>query len=254
VVEELGGVSSLAARTVASAIRPPHPYGAELVEQFGLAVRVCWLPLLVCAFAAGYGPIGVQAGELFHIIGAEERTGAVVGRFSGNQLAPLVAATVVAAVAGGRICVDLGAREARRELDALDVLGVELVKSVVVPRFVALLAVTPLFAAVAQQACIGGALLAGRGFDIPLWEFVDPLLNSSAGPLGVFIMCLKAALFGGVAAVVACSKGLSVARRPDGIGRAVGQALVLSAVLIFLLNYVVTYLIAGLTPDQNVIK
>ena len=54
-------------------------------------------------------------------------------------------AIVVAGVAGTAITADLGARKIREELDALQVLGVDPVKNLVVPRFLALMLVTGLF-------------------------------------------------------------------------------------------------------------
>ncbi len=62
-----------------------------------------------------------------------------------RELGPLVTAIVIAGVAGTAITADLGARKVREELDALQVLGVDPVKNLVVPRFLALMLVTGLF-------------------------------------------------------------------------------------------------------------
>jgi phospholipid/cholesterol/gamma-HCH transport system permease protein len=250
----MGGMVALAVRTLVAVIRPPYPYGAEMIEQSVFVLRRCWLPLLLCSAAAGYGTIGVEFGEFFDLLGSEERLGAVAGRFSGGQIAPLVTAVVLAGVAGTAICVDLGSRETRHELDALDVLGVDLVKNVVVPRVLALTLLAPLFAVIAQQLCIGGALLAALRLEAPLGEFANALLNSSPGPTGVMIMGVKSLVFGAVAGVVASSAGMSVSRRPDGIASAVSRGVVMSVLTIFLLNYVITYLFSGLTPSQNIVK
>ena len=56
-----------------------------------------------------------------------------------REFAPLVCAIVMAGVAGTAMCADLGARKIREELDALMVLGVDPIKSLVVPRFLALM-------------------------------------------------------------------------------------------------------------------
>ena len=53
-------------------------------------------------------------------------------------------AVVVAGVAGTAITADLGARKIREELDALQVLGVDPIKNLVVPRFLALMLITGL--------------------------------------------------------------------------------------------------------------
>ena len=61
-----------------------------------------------------------------------------------RQIAPLVTAVVVAGVAGTAITADLGARKIREELDALQVLGVDPIKNLVVPRVLALMVATAL--------------------------------------------------------------------------------------------------------------
>ena len=61
-----------------------------------------------------------------------------------REFAPLVTAVVVAGVAGTAITADLGARKIREELDALQVLGVDPIKNLVVPRFLALMLITGL--------------------------------------------------------------------------------------------------------------
>jgi phospholipid/cholesterol/gamma-HCH transport system permease protein len=77
-----------------------------------------------------------------------------------REFAPIVCAIVVADVAGIAITADLGARKIREELDALQVLGVDPVKSLVVPRFLALMIVTGLFDVFAIVFGVAGGLLA----------------------------------------------------------------------------------------------
>src|SRR5262249_26542005 len=61
-LEEFGDMMILAGRTVWSALRPPYPYGGELVNQFLFALRVVWLPLLISTFAINYGTHAPHAG------------------------------------------------------------------------------------------------------------------------------------------------------------------------------------------------
>ena len=76
---------------------------------------------------------------------------------------------VLAGVAGTAITADLGARKVREELDALQVLGVDPVKNLVVPRFLALMVVTGLFDIYALLFGIFGGIIAelvnGRRWD-----------------------------------------------------------------------------------------
>ncbi len=58
----------LTGKTIASAIRPPYPYGSEFVGQFMFALRLCWFPLLISTIAFGYEAPGFAGGELFGVV------------------------------------------------------------------------------------------------------------------------------------------------------------------------------------------
>src|SRR6202041_2231602 len=109
------------------------------------ALRLCWLPLLISTVAINYGAPGLQAANFLTIFGALDRLGGFFVLASIREFAPFVDAIVLAGVAGTAITADLGARKIREELDALQVLGVDPIKNLVVPRFLALMLVTGLF-------------------------------------------------------------------------------------------------------------
>jgi len=113
-------------------VRPPYPYGGEFVSQFLFALRLCWLPLLVSTVAFGYAAPGLQAANFLVLFGALDRLGGFFVLASIREFAPFVDAVVLAGVAGTAITADLGARKIREELDALQVLGVDPVKNLVV--------------------------------------------------------------------------------------------------------------------------
>ena len=59
----------LTGRTVISALRPPYPYGGELVSQFLFTLRLVWFPLLVTTVAIDYGAPGLQAANFLTLFG-----------------------------------------------------------------------------------------------------------------------------------------------------------------------------------------
>ncbi len=135
----------LTGKTIVSAVRPPYPYGGEFISQFLFALRLCWFPLLISTVAFGYAAPGLQAANFLVLFGALDRLGGFFVLASIREFAPFVTAIVLAGVAGTAITADLGARKIREELDALQVLGVDPIKNLVVPRFLALMLVTGLF-------------------------------------------------------------------------------------------------------------
>ena len=75
----------LTGKTVASAIRPPYPYGSEFVGQFLFAMKLCWFPLLVSTVAFGYGAPGLQAANFLVLFGALDRLGRCRGSGARRQ-------------------------------------------------------------------------------------------------------------------------------------------------------------------------
>src|ERR1700730_2820993 len=159
-LEEFGDMMILTGRTIWSALRPPYPYGGELVSQFLFALRLVWFPLLITTVSINYGAPGLQAGNFLTLFGALDRLGGLFVLAAVREIGPLITGTVVAGVAGTAITADLGARKVREELDALQVLGVDPVKNLVVPRFLALMVVTGLFDIYAVLFGLFGGLVA----------------------------------------------------------------------------------------------
>ena len=179
-LEQVGDMMILTGKTLVSALRAPYPYGTEFVQQFLFMLRLCWLPLTISTIAFGYGAPGLQAGNFLVLFGAIDRLGGFFVLASIREFAPTVTAIILAGVGGTAITADLGARKIREELDALQVLGVDPIKNLVVPRFLALMVVCGLFNIYALIFGIFGGVLATLTFDAPLGPFFATLLNNAS--------------------------------------------------------------------------
>src|SRR6201746_2157392 len=232
VLEEVGDMMILTGKTIMSALRPPYPYGGEFVAQFLFALKLCWFPLVVSTVAFGYGAPGLQAANFLVLFGALDREGGFFVLSSVREFAPFVDAIVLAGVAGTAITADLGARKIREELDALQVLGVDPIKNLVVPRFLALMIITGLFNLYALLFGIFGGVLATLTFHAPLGPFFSTLL-SNATTTDLWGSVVKTTLFGAIIAVVSCYKGMTASGGAEGVGRSVNQAGVIAFLGVF---------------------
>ncbi len=247
-LEQVGDMMILTGKTIVSAVRPPYPYGSEFVQQFLFMLRLCWLPLMISTIAFGYGAPGLQAGNFLIIFGAIDRLGGFFVLASIREFAPFVTAIILAGVGGTAITADLGARKIREELDALQVLGVDPVKNLVVPRFLALMIVTGLFNIYALVFGIFGGALATLTFNAPLGPFFATLLNN-ATTTDLWGSVVKTTIFGAIIAIVSCYKGMTASGGAEGVGRAVNQAVVIEFLGIFAFNYVFTQTLLATHPE-----
>jgi phospholipid/cholesterol/gamma-HCH transport system permease protein len=251
--EQVGEMMILTARTMVSAVRPPYPYGEELVWQFLFVLKLSWFPLLISTFALNLGAPGLQAAGALSIFGALDRLGGFFVLTAVRWIGPLVTAVVVAGVAGTAITADLGARKIREELDALQVLGVDPVKNLVVPRFLALMVVTSLLDIFAIVTGLSAGIAAELLYKQSLGGFFATLFsNASVTDLwGSILMCV---MFGAIIAIVCSYKGMSASGGAAGVGRAVNQAVVITLVAVFFFQFVFSAILLATNPELQTIR
>jgi phospholipid/cholesterol/gamma-HCH transport system permease protein len=253
VFEEVGELVILTSRTIASAVRPPFPYGEEFIGQFLFALRLCWFPLLVSTVAICFGAPGLQAANALTLFGTLDRLGGFFVLAAIREIGPFVTAVVVAGVAGTAITADLGARKIREELDALQVLGVDPIKNLVVPRFLALMLITGLLDIYALVFGLSGGILTEIVYHQSLGGFFATLF-SQASITDLWGSVIKCTLFGAIIAIVCCYKGMTASGGAAGVGRAVNEAVVISFMAVFAFNYVFTQTLLATNPELQTIR
>jgi phospholipid/cholesterol/gamma-HCH transport system permease protein len=252
-VETIGSMGVLTGKTLVSAVRPPYPYGAEFVSQFLFALRLCWFPMIVASVAFTYGPAGIQAANFLNLFGAIDRLGGLFVLTVVREFAPLVCAIVMAGVAGTAMTADLGARKIREELDALQVLGVDPIKNLVVPRFLSLMLVTGMFNVYALMFGTIGGVLVTLSNGAPLGPFWATYFDN-ATTTELWGSLLKTTLFGAIIAIVCCYKGLTAQGGAEGVGKAVNQAVVIAFMGIGAFNYVFTQTLLATHPELSAVR
>ena len=251
--QQVGDMMILTAKTIVATVRPPYTYGTEFIGQFLFALQLCWFPMAVSMVAVSFGAPGLQAANFLSLFGALDRLGGFFVLASIREFAPLVTAVVVAGVAGTAIIADLGARKIREELDALQVLGVEPVKNLVVPRFLALMLITGLLDIYALILGISGGVLAEIAYNQPLGGFFATLF-SNASVTDLWGSVVKCTMFGAIIAVVCSYKGMTASGGAAGVGRAVNEGVVIAFMGVFAFNYVFTQTLLATNPELQTIR
>jgi phospholipid/cholesterol/gamma-HCH transport system permease protein len=172
--------------------------------------------------------------------GAEGFTGAVVALAIARELGPVLTGVVVAARAGSAIAAELGTMKVTEQIDALRALAVSPIQYLVVPRVLAAVLMMPLVCALADAGgIIGGSLLSQSEGVLPVtyWNSMKQFLDLSDFTRGIF----KTLVFGLIISLVGCHQGLATRGGATEVGKATTNAVVLSIVLIYLANFVMTY-------------
>ena len=147
---------------------------------------------------------------------------------------------VIAGAASTAICADLGSRTIREELDALRVLGINPIQSLVVPRVLAATFIATLLSAIVSLSTLVGSFwFAVFVQNVTPGAFAAGL-TAITGLEDVIVSFIKAALFGLAASLIGCYKGISAGGGPAGVGNAVNETVVYSFLSLFIINLLVT--------------
>ncbi|MFU8874514.1 MlaE family ABC transporter permease [Micromonospora sp. SL4-19] len=211
----------------------------EFVQQAWFISSVSILPAALVSIPFG-AVIALQLGSLVRQLGAQSFTGAASVLAVVREAGPIVTALIIAGAGGSAICADLGARKIREELDAMQVLGIDPIHRLVVPRVLASMLVAVLLNGLVSVVGVTG----GYAFNVVLQGGTPGAYVASFQALGqlpdLLVGEVKALLFGATAALVACYKGMTAKGGPKGVGDAVNQSVVITFMLLFALNFVVT--------------
>jgi phospholipid/cholesterol/gamma-HCH transport system permease protein len=168
-----------------------------------------------------------------------------------REAAPIVCALLISGAGGSAICADLGSRKIRDEIDAMEVLGISPIQRLIVPRVLAAMLVAVLLNGL---VCIVGTA-GGYFFNVILQGGTPGAYLASFSALAqlpdLYAGELKAFIFGIIAAVVASYKGLNAGGGPKGVGDAVNQSVVITFLLLFFVNFVITAVYFQIVPAKG---
>lgn len=248
-LRETGSMFALALEAI-RLFNPRRFPWAELVDQCWFLARVTTLPLILISVPFGI-VIALQVGSLLQQIGAQDQLGAAMVLASVREQAPVATALLIAGAGGSAMCADLGSRRIRDEISAMEVMGINPIQRLVLPRLIAAALIAVLLDGVVSVAGIFGGLYFGTTqIHVSSSSFFATFGELSQ--LADLMMALvKAAVFGFIAAMVACYKGMTAKGGPKGVGDAVNQAVVITFVLAFFVNFVLTVVYFNFIPQKG---
>src|SRR5919107_304288 len=222
----------------------------EFIQQAWFIASVTVLPTMLVTIPFG-AVIALQLGTLSRQIGAQSFTGAASVLAIIREASPIVVALLIAGAGGSAICADLGSRKIRDEIDAMEVLGISPLQRLVVPRVLATMLVA--FFLNGLVAVVG--VVGGYFFNVILQGGTPGAYLASFTALAqlpdLYVGQLKAVIFGMIAALVAAYKGLNAKGGPKGVGDAVNQSVVISFMLLFLTNFIITAVYFQIVPQKG---
>ena len=222
----------------------------EFLQQGWFIASVTIIPTALVAIPFG-AVIALQVGGLIAEFGAQSFTGSASVLAVVQQAAPIGTALLIAGAGGSAIAADLGARKIREELDAMMVLGIDPIQRLVVPRVLACMMVAFFLNGMVSVVGVAG----GYVFNVVLQDGTPGAYLASFTALAqlpdIWIGLIKALVFGVIAAIVASYKGMNAAGGPKGVGDAVNESVVITFMLLFVVNFVLSAIYLQVVPPKG---
>jgi phospholipid/cholesterol/gamma-HCH transport system permease protein len=237
VVSTLGGVATLGLDVFRWAVRPPFRLTNLFAQLDFVGVGSIFIVGLTGTFTGMV--FALQTSTAFALFDAESLVGPTVGLTLTRELAAVFSALMVTMRAGSAMCTELGTMRVTEQVDALETMAVNPVQYLLVPRVLAGLFMVPALTMLFNTTGMGGSYFVSV---IAKGISAGTFLNRTQqwlDPIDLYEGLIKGAIFGLSVTLVCCYKGFNASGGAKGVGQATTEAMVASALSIFILDFFV---------------
>ena len=186
--------------------------------------------------------LALQVGLELRRYGQENSIGTLVCISMLREMGPFMTGLVIAASVGSAIAAQMGTMAVSEEIAALDVMSIDPLRYLMMPRLVALAFMMPLRTVYTNLLGIfGGALVGATQLGISHEAYFDNAFRYAEAK-DLYVGLFKAFLFGLIIVTVACYQGFAATEGAVGVGRATRRTVIVSFLLILGVGYFVTRL------------
>ncbi len=160
-----------------------------------------------------------------------------------TELGPVITSMVVAGRVATGIAAEVGSMKTSEQLDAMNVLRLDPIRYLIVPKTIACMVMLPVLVIWANfLAIVGAAITVALTVDMTMHTFYTGL-RLFFDPTDVYVGILKTVVFGAIIAITGSHFGFETKGGAEGVGNATTKAVVISAVLILIFDFVIALLV-----------
>lgn len=212
---------------------------AETLKQMHFSGVASLGVCLVVALFTGM-ILSVQAGRELARFQQQEIVGSLVAVTMAREMGPFMTAIILAACVGSAIAAEIGTMRVSEEIDALEVMSINPVMFLVMPRVVALTLVCPALTVLTNiVAVVGGAIVCQSLLGVGYYVYFDNALEILELK-DLYSGLVKATVFGTAVATIGCTQGMLASGGARGVGDGTRNAVVHSLLMILILGYFLT--------------
>jgi len=171
---------------------------------------------------------------------AEDTTGIFAGLGLTKGIGPVFTALLFAGRAGTALTSEIGLMKATDQLSAMEMMAVDPMRYVAVPRFLGGVIAVPLLTAIFTSiGLLGAHLVAVEQLGVDVGSYWQQLQNVVDGP-DIHEGITKSIVFGFIASLVAVWEGYNSKPTAEGVGRATTRTVVATSIAVLFFNYMIT--------------
>jgi len=240
-LNEVGQLSLMVLTLGRTFLARPWDFGLHFKQMEEVGTKS--IPVVLITGVSTGMVLALQSYNGFQRFRAESLVGTVVALSMTRELGPVLTGLMVAGRAGAAMAAELGTMRVTEQIDALASMGVNPVRYLVFPRFIAGLVMLPILTVLADWiGILGGYLVAVGLLDVNPTVYIRRTLDYLEVS-DVYGGLLKAVVFGGIIALISCHRGFTAGGGAEGVGRATTGAVVVSCMLILISDYFLTALL-----------
>jgi len=187
--------------------------------------------------------LAVQGAGQFDKLGAIDMVADLVAFSILREIGPLITAVIVIGRSGSAITAELGTMKVAEEIEALNVMGIDPVKYLVVPRLLAMIIMLPVLTVLGEGiGLFAGWLIGTASLHLDSINYVQRSI-AAVDQKDLFTGLLKALIFGGVVGTVSCFYGIQVEGGAEGVGRSTTKSVVTCLTSMLAMDALLTTLI-----------
>jgi phospholipid/cholesterol/gamma-HCH transport system permease protein len=210
-----------------------------VVAQVHNAGALSLVIIIICGFFVG-AVLGLQGFSNLSRFNAEDSVGAVAALALVKELGPVITALLFAGRAGTALSSEIGLMKATDQLSAMEMMAVNPIRRVVVPRFLGGVVAMPLLAAIFSMVGLLGAHLVCvslLGVDVgSFWQQMQQSVEVADINEGI----VKSIVFGIAASLLAVWEGYNAIPTAEGVGRATTRTVVITAIVVLIFDFMIT--------------
>ncbi|MBM4142159.1 MAG: ABC transporter permease [Lentisphaerae bacterium] len=187
--------------------------------------------------------LSLQTGLQLRRFHQEVNIGAAVMVSMLREMGPFMTALILAACVGSAMAARLATMTVSEEIEALELMSIDPVRFLVMPRLAAMAVMTPVLTFYASiMGVLGGGLVGVTQLDVA-WSAYFYNATRYAAVKDLYVGLLKALLFGIIITIVSCHAGFGATQGAQGVGYATRRAVITAFLLILVAGYIVTRLL-----------